>query len=463
MVRLFHVHFASRTLLLVASEAVLISLALLGAIILRFRGDVEMALLYEGGVLRIGIASVVLMLCMHYYDLYDSLVLRRPVEVLTRLVQVLGTTSIILAGLYYIYPDVQLGRGPFMLWILLAGVILVGWRLLFLVLNKSARLTDRAVLLGSGPMALSLSSEIESRPELGMKVVGYVEAPAADDRGVNGLEYLGDIQELPALVAQRQVNRVILTMSDRRGRLPMNMLLDLKGHGLVVQDAPDVYEAVTGRISLDSLRPSWLLFSEGFRISHFLLIYKRLTSVLFSTLGIVVTAPLMVLIAAAIRLDSPGPALFRQKRVGKGGKVFTMYKFRSMRMNADADGNPKPAVKDDARITRAGHWLRRLRLDELPQLFNIFKGDMYFIGPRPFVPNMEEQLCEQIPFYSQRWLMKPGATGWAQVRRGYCATLEDNIEKLGYDLFYIKHLSFGLDCLVLFETLKILLLGRGGR
>lgn len=463
MVRLFNVHFASRTLLLVASEAVLISLALLGAIILRFRGDVEMALLYEGGVLRIGIASLVLMVCMHYYDLYDSLVIRRPVEVLTRLVQVLGTASIILAGLYYIYPDVQLGRGPFMLWILLAGVILVGWRLLFLALNKQARLTDRTVLLGSGPMAISLSSEIEARPELGMKLVGFVEAPAVGDRSMNGLQYLGDIPELPALVAQRQVNRVILTMSDRRGRLPVDMLLDLKGHGLVVQDAPEVYEAVTGRISLDSLRPSWLLFSEGFRVSYFLLFYKRLMSVLFSTLGIVATAPLMVLIALAIRLDSPGPAMFRQKRVGKDGKVFTMYKFRSMRLNADAGGNPKPAVKDDDRITRAGRWLRRLRLDELPQLFNIFKGDMYFIGPRPFVPYMEEQLSHQIPFYSQRWLMKPGATGWAQVRRGYCATLDDNVEKLGYDLFYIKNLSVGLDCLILFETVKILLLRRGGR
>jgi lipopolysaccharide/colanic/teichoic acid biosynthesis glycosyltransferase len=241
------------------------------------------------------------------------------------------------------------------------------------------------------------------------------------------------------------------------------MLLDLKGRGLIIQDAPDVYEAIAGKIFLNSLRPSEILFSNGFRVSRLTLLYKRLASIVLATAGILVAGPAMLLVALAIRLDSPGPAMFRQKRVGKGGKTFTILKFRSMRVNADAEGPPRPAMDHDDRVTRVGYWIRRLRIDELPQLFNILRGDMYFIGPRPFVPHAEAELTRQIPYYSQRWIVKPGATGWAQVNRGYCASLDDNVDKLGYDLFYIKNLSIGLDCLVLFQTLKIMLLGRGGR
>jgi sugar transferase (PEP-CTERM system associated) len=463
MIRLFHVYFPSRTLLLAGTELLLITAALLAAVILRFHGDVELALLYEGGVLRIGTACLVLMLCMHYYDLYNSPVLCRPAEAFTRLVQVLGTTSVILAGIYYVYPQVQLGRAPFIIWIILAGLILAGWRRLFFALNKSAKLSHRTVLLGSGPMATSLSSEIELRPELGLNLLGYVGTPDDDEGGLNGLRHLCDIQDLSDLVERDRVTRIILTDIERCGRLPVDLLLKLKARGTVFQDAADVYEAVTGRLCLDALRPSWLLFANGFCVSPFTLFQKRMASIILSSISILLSAPLMALIALAIRLDSPGPAIFRQKRVGKDGKIFTMYKFRSMWLGADADGDPRPATDNDERVTRVGRRLRRMRLDELPQLFNIFKGDMYFIGPRPFVPNMEEELIQKIPFYAQRSIVKPGATGWAQIRRGYCATVKDNVEKLGYDLFYIKHLSFGLDFLILFETLKILVLGRGGR
>jgi sugar transferase (PEP-CTERM system associated) len=463
MIRLFHVYFPSRTLLLVLSEAMLIVLTLFMALVIRFRGDVGLIFTYEQGMLKTGIASAVLIVCMYYYDLYDSLLLHRFAEVFSRLVQVLGTASVILAGLYYVYPDIQLGRGPFIMWMILAGFALVGWRRLFCALNASVRLSDRTVLLGASPMALRLSSEIESRPELGMTVVGYVEASGTANVGVNGLSYLGEIDKLAAVMDRTRASRVILTMSDRRGRLPMEMLLNLKGRGIVVQDAADVYEAVTGRVSLESLRPGWLLFSDGFHVSRFTLLYKRCASIVLSTIAIIFTIPLMLLVALAVRLDSPGKAIFRQARVGRAGKIFTIYKFRSMRVNADEEGPPRPAAHGDDRITRVGYWLRKWRLDELPQLFNILRGDMYFIGPRPFTQNMEGELRGKIPFYSQRSIVKPGATGWAQIRRGYCETLEDNVEKLSYDLFYIKNLSIGLDCLILFDTLKILILGRGGR
>ncbi|HET6198776.1 MAG TPA: sugar transferase, partial [Candidatus Acidoferrales bacterium] len=176
-----------------------------------------------------------------------------------------------------------------------------------------------------------------------------------------------------------------------------------------------------------------------------------------------ITAPIMALVAIAIRLDSPGPAIFKQERIGEGGKPFTLFKFRTMVDGADRDNNHRPAEKTDKRFTRVGKLLRRTRLDELPQLINIVRGDMYFVGPRPFVPNQEQECLEKIPYYRQRWAVKPGATGWAQINRGYCATIEDNKEKLAYDLFYIKNISVGLDLLIMFQTIKILLLSRGSR
>jgi lipopolysaccharide/colanic/teichoic acid biosynthesis glycosyltransferase len=233
--------------------------------------------------------------------------------------------------------------------------------------------------------------------------------------------------------------------------------------GIKIQDGVELYEQISGKIALQSLRLSWLLFSPGFQASRFQLIYKRLFSLCLSAICLLIALPFMLVIALAIRLDSRGPVIFRQERVGKNGKIFTLYKFRSMVDGTDGDGIFRPAEKNDKRVTRFGRWLRAIRLDELPQLFNIFRGDMYFVGPRPFVPNQEEDCVRHIPFYKQRWSVRPGATGWAQVSRDYCATIEENADKLAYDLFYIKNMSVGLDLFILFKTLKILLLGRGGR
>ena len=269
----------------------------------------------------------------------------------------------------------------------------------------------------------------------------------------------GNIEEL---VLERNVQRVLVTMGDRRGKLQVEALLNLKARGVYIQDGPEYYESVTGKIPLESLRLSWLLFSPGFHVRAALRIYKRLFSIALGSVAILLTSPLMLLAVIAIRLDSPGPAMFRQKRVGEHGRLFTVYKFRSMYDGSDKK-KWKPAEHGDARVTPVGKWLRRARIDELPQLFNIVKGDMAFVGPRPFVPEQEEECAQKIPFYKERWLVKPGATGWAQINRGYNATLEDNREKLAYDLFYIKNVSFGLDLYIMFATVKILLLGRGGR
>ncbi|MGC8793750.1 MAG: sugar transferase [Bryobacteraceae bacterium] len=457
MVKVFGVSFAGRTFLLVLSEALLVYSAFWLATVLWFGRDADLALSYDHGARARLLACVVCMLCMYYYDLYESEVLLNAREVATRLLQVLGTVCVVLAVVYFAYPPVQVGRGPFVLWLTLGGVALLAWRRLFALVNGAAGWKERIAILGGGALARELVRELRKRPELGLELAGYV--GAADD-ALFGLRNLGDLDEIGEVLRREGVSRLVVAMEERRGRLPVEELLRLKARGLRVQDGAELYEAITGKVPVLSLRPSSLLFSSGFMASRSMVLGKRVLSLALSLLGLAVGAPLMALIAAWIRLDSRGPALFRQKRVGLDGKTFTLYKFRTMLHEADPD---LPAQPDDDRITRAGRWLRRTRLDELPQLFNILRGDMDFIGPRPFTPKMERELAARIPLYTQRWNVRPGITGWAQVHNGYCATLEDNIEKLSYDLFYIKHMSVGLDLLILFRTTKILLLGRGAR
>ncbi len=463
MVRLFNVYYPTRVLLLLAGEAALVGASFLLAVYIRHGGDTYIYLNYEGGYGQIGLTASVCLICLYYFDLYDSLIISNPREVLTRLIQVLGATCLIMAPLSYFLPAARLEIKVFLLGILFGGLALALWRKLFFVINASPRLARRALILGSGPQAKSLGVEIEKRPEWGVRLIGCVEESPEALANANGLVRKGGIEELIQVVERERVGQVIVAMGERRGRLPVDDLLRLKTRGIVVQDGNDVFESLTGKVPLDSLRLSWLVFARGYPVSQFVLFYKRVMSIAFSALGLLLTTPLMALIAVALKLDSKGPVIFRQKRVGQDGRLFDLYKFRSMQVDADADGKFRPAQENDDRITRVGGWIRRTRLDELPQLYNILRGDMYFIGPRPFVPFQEHELAEKIPFYRQRWSVRPGATGWAQINYGYCATLEDNTEKLAYDLFYIKNMSLGLDLLIAFRTIKVLLLGRGSR
>jgi sugar transferase (PEP-CTERM system associated) len=462
LIRVFNVYYPVRTLILLGGEATIIGVSFVVAMLIRFGADTTLILNYEGGIYKIGLAGAVCLLCLYYYDLYDSFIFFNPREVVTRIVQVLGAACLIMAVLYYVLPVVRLEAGLFILGIVLIGILLAGWRKLFVALSRSSRLVSRVLILGAGPLAAALVPEMEKRPEWGVRLVGYV---GRDDPALSGdgLRRLGGVKDLEAVAERERADQIVLAMGERRGTMPVELLLRLKSEGVLIRDGAEVYESLTGRVPLDSLRLSWLLFSQGFRVSRSMLLYKRAISIVLSAAGLAVGLPLMAIIAVAIRLDSKGPVLFRQERVGMGGKVFRLTKFRSMVETADSDGVFQPAQENDRRITRVGRWLRRTRLDEFPELWNVLRGDMYFVGPRPFVPNQERDYAEKIPFYRQRWTVRPGATGWAQVNREYCVTLEDNAEKLAYDLFYIKNMSIGLDLLIVFKTIKTLLLGRGGR
>lgn len=472
MIRFLNAHFPARTIILGVSEACLVGLAFVVAMIARLgASDASVQLSDEQGFLKIFIVSATFITCMYYFDLYDTSILSNRRELATRLIQVLGSVCVLLSFFYYVYPPLGLGRGIFLIGFFLGAVILLLWRGLFLAINSRPQFSERALILGDGPLAAPLIHELESRPELGLHVVSHI-LDAGDENGKRDSErresaagplgaYSGE--ELSRAVESQRVNRVIVAMGDRRGKLPVQLLLALKSRGVLIQDGTDVYEAVTGKVPIESLRLSWLLFSPGFHISRFLVIYKRLASIVVSIIGLLLSLPLLPFIALAIKLTSPGPLFYKQKRVGQDGTVFHCYKFRTMRADAEADTGATWALDDDPRITRVGGFLRAARLDEIPQLWNVLMGDMSLVGPRPERPEFVDELAKEIPLYHLRHAIRPGITGWAQVRYRYGSSVEDAKEKLRYDLFYIKNISPGLDLLIFLETIKIILLGRGAK
>jgi sugar transferase (PEP-CTERM system associated) len=472
LIRFLNAHFPARTVILGISEACLVGLAFVVAMMARLgAGDASIQLTDEQGFLKILVVSATFITCMYYFDLYDTSILSNRRELATRLIQVLGTVCILLSFFYYAYPPLGLGRGIFLIGFVLGAVALLLWRRLFLAINSRPQFSDRALILGDGPLAAPLIHELESRPELGLRVVSHVVA-AGDGNSESESErresttgsvgVLSD-EDFSRAVESQRVSRVIVAMGDRRGKLPVRLLLALKSRGVLIQDGADVYEAVTGKVPIESLRLSWLLFSPGFHVSRFLVIYKRLASIASSIIGLLLSLPLLPFVALAIKLTSPGPLIYKQKRVGKDGTVFYCYKFRTMRADAEADTGATWATDDDPRITRVGRFLRAARLDEIPQLWNVLKGDMSLVGPRPERPEFVEGLAREIPLYHLRHAIRPGITGWAQVRYRYGSSVEDAKEKLRYDLFYIKNISPGLDLLIFLQTIKIILLGRGAK
>jgi sugar transferase (PEP-CTERM system associated) len=334
---------------------------------------------------------------------------------------------------------------------------LLCWRTAYGWLVRQPFLQERIYVLGTGERAQRLVQGLRARHELGVEVVGWT---GAVEGALTREAVAADLIEL---AEQRNIHRVIVAMPDRRGTLPVEELLQLRLKGVRIEEATSWLEKISGRIEVDNLYPSWLVFTEGFRFTAVFELMRRMLSTLASSVLLLFVLPIIPFVMLAIKLDSPGPILYRQKRVGRGGKTFYCFKFRTMRQDAEADSGPTWALDDDPRITRFGSFLRSSRLDEIPQLWCVAKGDMGFVGPRPERPEFVEWLTREIPYYGVRHAVRPGITGWAQVRYKYGNTLEDAKEKLQYDLFYIKNASLGLDLLIMFQTIKIVLLGRGAQ
>jgi sugar transferase (PEP-CTERM system associated) len=379
-------------------------------------------------------------------------------------VQALGATSLILAGLYFWLDDLMVGRGVFMLAAVFVIVFVFGWRIGFDWASLRVGSRDRLLLVGTSDAAVKLARELYERRELGVEIVGFIDPdPERVGAPVINPGVIGTIEDNPRIVRDRQVDEVVVSLSDARGKLPMDTLLDMKLEGVSFEHLASVYEKYTGKIAVENLRPSWLIFSPGFKKGRFLRVAKRALDVSVAGTGLLLAAPLIVLVAIAVKWTSPGPALYRQERVGLRGRTFRVIKFRSMRQDAEKNTGAVWATKGDSRVTPIGGFLRRTRLDEVPQLWNVLKGDMSFVGPRPERPEFVASLTQDNPFYGQRHTVRPGLTGWAQIRYTYGASIEDALEKLQYDLFYIKHMAVMFDLFILFSTIKTVVLRRGAQ
>jgi sugar transferase (PEP-CTERM system associated) len=409
--------------------------------------------------------AVVLQICLHYRDLYDPRTLHDRRDLIVGLLQALGAGCAILALVYYWLPDLVLGRGIFLIGATLIVLFVAGWRLVFEWLSSRLAPHERLLIVGTSAAAADLAHEIFARRhQLGVELVGFIEVPDAEERPAAGADtiVIGKPPDIPRIVRERRVDRVVVSLADARGKISMNDLLDMKlNDGVRFDHLASVYAEYTGKIAVENLRPSWFVFSEGFRKGRLTGLTKRALDVAVSLVGLVVLAPVMALVAIGIRLTSPGPIFYHQSRVGLNGRVFTVHKFRSMRVDAEKGTGAVWAKAGDPRVTGFGRFLRRVRLDEVPQFWNVLVGDMSIVGPRPERPEFVGELKTQIPFYGQRHVVRPGLTGWAQVRHSYGSSVDDSLQKLQYDLFYIKNLSLAFDIFIMLETVKTVLVRRG--
>jgi sugar transferase (PEP-CTERM system associated) len=464
VIRLFKVYYPMRTLVLLAGEALIICFSFILGAVLQSREDgwllLSNRLFIEDGYLKVLAVTGIVLLLSHWLDLYDSGSLGSKWEQTFRLLLVLGFLAFFLAAIDFVYRRLIPGRDffPGAVWgLMVLTFTLFAWRAGYTWLVKQPYFRERVYVLGTGERAQRLLNGLRRRAELGIEVVGW------SGTIVGELSREAVAADLMGAVRNMGVHRVIVAMEDRRGTLPVEELLDLRVVGVRVEEATSWLEKISGKIEVDQLYPSWLIFAEGFRFSTFFRVLRRLLNFSIAFLGFLLALPLLPFVALAVKLSSPGPALYRQQRVGRQGHVFYCYKFRTMRQDAEADTGATWATDDDPRITKVGKFLRSSRLDEIPQLWCVIKGDMHFVGPRPERPEFVEWLSKEIPYYGVRHMVRPGITGWAQVSYKYGNTLEDAREKLQYDLFYIKNASLGLDLLIMFQTIKIVLLGRGAQ
>lgn len=465
MIRLFRVFIPTSTVALAISEILLLYLAFVLSAFLVLEVDPEYFLIYDGGLLRISVAVGSIAVSLYLQDLYDDLRIANRVRVIQQFLMAIGFAFLVQATSTYVNQQLILPR-----WLMIyASMIIVltvpAWRVAFVKLVLTGDRARLVLFLGTSPVLAQLHRRLEERIELGYRVVGYI-----DDRddgreaaGLEGLPCLGILSDLRAIVDKHKPERIVVGMAERRARLPVYDLLDMRLSGIHVEEAAVLYESCFGRVSTRDLRPSQLIFSSELGPSPNSVAMQQFYSFVIALIGAIVTAPVMLLTALLLKLTSKGPVLYKQIRVGKGGASFHVLKFRSMYVDAEARTGAVWASKNDPRVTPVGRYLRKFRIDELPQFWNVLAGDMSFVGPRPERPEFVQALSEKIPFYRQRHCVRPGITGWAQINHKYGDTVEDTITKLEYDLYYIKNVSLALDIYIILNTMKTVLLGRGAQ
>jgi sugar transferase (PEP-CTERM system associated) len=445
---------------LLLSEIFLIAVCYFGTALFALGVDPYLYLIAEGNYWKIFFLTTCIVLGLYFQDLYGEFRIASKLVLVQQVCMAVGCALLAMAFLGYLNADLLLPR-----WLVIAGsacviVVLPAWRIIYwryviLVLHS-----ERVLLLGNADILAEITTHILDHPQIGYSVVGYLCEQSPVEFPVPCLGGIGDLRKVCESV---KPTRIVVGMAERRNRLPVQELLEIRFAGTIIEDAADTYEMATRRVCSRKIQPSQLIFTSELGPQRQALALQSVYSFVFGLVGLILTSPLMLLTMMTVRLSSKGPALFRQRRVGLSGRVFTLYKFRSMYVDAEARTGAVWAKIDDPRITPVGRWLRKLRLDELPQFWNVVRGDMAIVGPRPERPEFVDLLAHQIPYYRQRLAVKPGITGWAQINHKYGDTELDAMIKLEYDLYYIKHVGIALDAYIIFHTIKVMLLSRGAQ
>ena len=414
---------------------------------------------------KVLLVAIVTQISLYLNDLYEFKTSDNTIELAMRLTQSIGITSIALAIIYFLWPEVMIGRWIFFASLVILLLFLVSWRILYAYILHNKLFTESAILIGDGELSKDILQEIKKRRDISYDIKCIV---AREKREVVHIQFDAipiryGFHDICDLAEAEQASSIIVALDQKRGIMPYNELLSCRTRGISIIDGESFYERISGKLLVERIHPSWFIFSDGFVKSKTSRLTKRLVGLVISSVMLILSSPLMLLIAVAIKLDSKGPVLFSQERVGEDAKIFRLYKFRSMVHDAEKKTGPIWASDNDPRITEVGKIIRKFRFDELPQLSNVFRGDLSFVGPRPERPFFVKKLLNTIPYYKERFTVKPGVTGWAQIKYGYGSSEKDALEKLKYDLYYIKNMSLIMDLIVIFHTAKIVLLGRGSR
>ncbi len=461
---IFRNPFTSKNTVLIVGDVFITLSAIYMAIYLRFPGNYEYIFQNYSPILPKAIIFSLLILIMCFFvDLYGIEKRGGKKEIVLKILLSGFIASFVLASFYYIVqvPSIQLGRSTLYITIIISVMMQAVWHLgydLFLRLPVGAK---KVLILGTGPIAKTMGNILRTNGN-GFALSGYVNC-IGEPMHVSNDMVIGNGEGILDIALREKVHKIVVSLSERRGTFPVKEVLNCKLNGIDIVDGHSFYEQLTGKLLIENMNPSHLIFSDGFRITVFRRYIKRLFDIVLAVLGVVFALPLLIVLPLLIKLDSRGPVFFKQKRMGEGEKIFMVYKFRTMVDGAEKNTGPVWSQTGDRRITKLGRFMRKARLDEVPQLFNVINGDMSFIGPRPERPFFVETLQKQIPYYSERHCIKPGITGWAQVRYEYGDSIEDTIEKLRYDLYYIKYQSISLDLLIVLDTVKVILFGKGGR
>lgn len=458
--------FSPRIFWLILADTAIVYCGVILALYLRLGlGGAAYELNDRNGWLKIALASIVCLVAFYFYDLYDYVVMTNRRELLLRLVQALGIAWALLAILFYFVPQLLIGRGVSVISVPLVLALIVGWRVFIHSLTGHPEIGEKILVVGTGQTALDTAEAVWERRDAGYRIAGFVSENGAKPLQKLGKSViLGKANDLESVIRNERIDRVVIAVRERRGAFPTEALLKMSLAGdISIEECTSFFERITGKVHVDMLRPSWLIYAGRRRDSPVKTALREVVHRSLALFGLIISLPVAILAALLIKIESRGPIFYKQERVGKNGRVFNVIKFRSMRADAEADGKPIWAAPDDERITRVGRILRKLRIDEIPQFWNILKGEMSFVGPRPERPHFVRQLAREVQFYDHRHLVAPGLTGWAQIKYPYGASVDDAIQKLQYDLYYIKNQSLTLDMVIVIETIKTVLFGKGGR